>query len=164
MPIEEEFYDYIADLTNSVYENTPPLSTTKEPLRQLVTHYVSYPMLRMFVKSKRCVTLMRECEPFAVYLCEVLMKRRDKFWSPPEWAVWRGCCLWHPRIWNQVAERLYYLKSAKPLQLSITRNRLPALLPFHPKSGSLLRQPYPPSFFSGIFLTIELLHFDPAHN
>lgn len=84
MPIEEEFYDYISNLINFVYENTPPLSTTKEPLRQLVAHYVSYPELRMFVKSKRCVRLMRECEPFAVDLCEVLMKRRDKFWSPPE--------------------------------------------------------------------------------
>lgn len=83
MPVEEEFYDYIADLINFVYENTPPLSTTKEPLRQLVTHYVSYPELRIFVKSKRCVTLMGEREPFSVDLREVLM-RRDKFWSQPE--------------------------------------------------------------------------------
>lgn len=80
MPIEQEFYDYIADLINFVYENTPPLSKSKEPLRQLVTHYVSYPELRMFIKSKRCITVMRECEPFAVDLCEVLMRREDKFW------------------------------------------------------------------------------------
>lgn len=84
MPIEEEFYEYIADLINFVYENTPSLSATKEPLRQLVTHYASYPMLRLFVKSKHCVTLMQECEPFAMDFCEVLMKRRDKFWSPAE--------------------------------------------------------------------------------
>lgn len=90
LPIEEEFYDYIADLIDFVYENTPSLSTTKEPLRQLVTHYVSYPFLRMFVKSQRCITLMQECEPFAMDLCEVLMKRRDKFWSP---AVLSEYCL-----------------------------------------------------------------------
>lgn len=84
IPIEEEYYDYIADLINFVYENTSPLSTAKEPIRQLVTHYVSYQELRRFVKSKCCVTVIRGCEPFAVDLCEVLMKRRDKFWSPPE--------------------------------------------------------------------------------
>lgn len=71
MPIEEEFYDYIADLIDFVYENTPSMSATKEPLRQLVTHYVSYAELRMFVKSKRCVKLMQECEQFAMDLCEV---------------------------------------------------------------------------------------------
>lgn len=87
IPIEEEFYDYISGLIKFVYENTPTLSATKEPLRQLVTYYVSYvsyPELRLFVKSKRCDTLMQKCEQLAMDLWVFLMKRRDKFWSPSE--------------------------------------------------------------------------------
>lgn len=97
-PVEEDFYDYIADLIKFVYENTPSLSSTKDPLRDLVAHYVAHPELRLFAKGKCCTAVMRECEPFAVDLWKTLIKRTDRSYLGPQWAVWSGWFLSHQQI------------------------------------------------------------------
>ncbi|MCJ1346194.1 hypothetical protein MMC31_004409 [Peltigera leucophlebia] len=83
MPIEEDFHPYIADLIKFIYGNTPSLGSTRDPLRELVTHFVAHPELRLFTKSKCCVAMMRECEPFAVDLWKTLIKRSDRAYFGP---------------------------------------------------------------------------------